>query len=148
MTGFIGVADAERSFAEHEHRELIAGINEIDAAAGLVGWTTPANLLDEVRRVRDWYAAVLRPHATWEESVLYPEIDSRAGTEWATKLMRFEHQQISRGAAQLERDLEALQAVMTHEQACALRAHLTSLAALLRAHIEREDAFLLPLLAK
>lgn len=149
MTGLKGVTDAERSFAEHEHRELMAGLAGIEAVAIHAGCSSAASVAADLRRSQHWYQTVLRPHAQWEENVLYREMDERAGTEWATRLMRYEHLQIARVAAQLDRDLDAAEASdvpMSHEQVCAIRSHASSLAAMLRAHMEREDKFLFPLL--
>lgn len=146
MTGFTGVAEAERTFAEHEHRELAAGIADLETVAGMAGQSAHEHLSAELRRVHQWYQIVLRPHAGWEEYVLYPEIDARAQTEWATRLMRYEHVQIARIAALIEHDINVAMAEPTHERVCAIRGHLYSLAALLRAHLEREDMFLMPVL--
>jgi hemerythrin-like domain-containing protein len=149
MTGFVDFATAELSFAEHEHRELTAGIADIEDVADRAGWASGEDFAGDLRRVRHWYRVTLRPHTSWEEYVLYPAIDERTGTEWATRLMRFEHQQIARLAGLVERDLDGLAGLdgaMAHEGQRAARAHLYSLAALLRAHMEREDTFLLPVL--
>ena len=147
MTDIQTLTDAERAFAANEHRELAAGIDDIERLAQSIGWTSPANVTDDLVRVREWVACVLVPHAAWEEAVLYAEMDERAGTAWATRSMRFEHQQITKVAAYLEADVVSTQTVMNHDQTCALRSHLIALATLLRSHIEREDRFLFPLLA-
>jgi hemerythrin-like domain-containing protein len=60
--------------------------------------------------------------------------------------MRFEHHQISHAASRLEADREALRHEPNHDQACELVSHLVALETLLRAHVEREERFLLPLL--
>ncbi len=147
MTDMQTLTDAERAFAANEHRELAAGINDIERLAQSIGCSSPAFVTEDLVRVREWVACVLVPHAAWEEAVLYAEMDERAGTAWATRLMRFEHQQITTAAARLESDAVSAQSVMNHDQTCALRSHLTALATLLRSHMEREDRFLLPLLA-
>ena len=41
------------------------------------------------------------PHMAWEESWLYPQIDDRAQTPWATSLVRFDHRQILEQAEHL-----------------------------------------------
>jgi hypothetical protein len=88
---------------------------------------------------------VLKPHMAWEESWLFPQIDDRARTPWATRLIRFDHRQIARQAERLH----------THSlggdrgtpgEARTLVADLCGLEALLRANLEREERFLLPLL--
>jgi hemerythrin-like domain-containing protein len=56
-----------------------------------------------------------------------------------------ERRQIRTIAARLHADLDVLHKGPSHEGAVELRAHLFALEALLRAHIEREERFLLPL---
>jgi hemerythrin-like domain-containing protein len=61
--------------------------------------------------------------------------------------MRHEHHQIAAIAARIEHDRAVIEDPMTHDRSCALRADLVGLVTLLRAHIEREELFLLPVLA-
>jgi hemerythrin-like domain-containing protein len=137
---------AERSFAEHEHRDLAPGINRIHAAALAIPSAASIDCSVTVRAVTDWVETVLKPHAAWEDVWLYPEIDQVAGTTWATKLMTFEHRQILDVARQLEIDGKLLLDKPKREDLAELRGHLFSLEALLRAHVEREERFLIPLL--
>jgi hemerythrin-like domain-containing protein len=60
--------------------------------------------------------------------------------------MTFEHQQILEVARKLEADRELLRREPDGDQAVKLRGRLFGLEALLRAHIERENRFLIPLL--
>ena len=116
MVETLTITEAERSFAANEHRELAPGIDDIERVAGSIGWTSQALLNVSLRRVRNWLATVLVPHAAWENAVVYPEMDERAGTAWATRMMRFEHQQIGTAMSRLERDAERMKgAAMTHE---------------------------------
>ena len=71
---------AERTFVEHEHRELIPGINRIHEVACSVGTVPATDLSRALREVMAWVDGVLQPHAAWEEQWLYPELDQRAGT--------------------------------------------------------------------
>jgi hypothetical protein len=146
MVEMSDVVGAEYTFAKHEHAELKASLDEIHAAAAAIGRTSPERASGAVRRIRNWLATVLVPHAAWEDAIVYPEIEERIGTDWATKLMRYEHFQIERAAAKLDGDLELLQGGLTHEQLCEIRGHLLGLEMLLRAHVEREELFLLPVL--
>ncbi len=57
------------------------------------GWLTPEQSV-RVLGVLDWLERELEPHIAWEESWLYPEIDARTGTPWATRAARFDHGQI------------------------------------------------------
>jgi hemerythrin-like domain-containing protein len=147
MPELASVIGAEYSFARHEHAELGAGLDEIHTVADAVGRLAATDAAHAVLGVRGWLATVLIPHAEWEDSVIYPEIERVTGTKWATKLMRFEHLQIERAGQLLDGDVELLRdGLLTHAQLCEIRAHLLGLEALLRAHIEREELFLLPVI--
>jgi iron-sulfur cluster repair protein YtfE (RIC family) len=143
---FPGGMTAEHAFAEHEHRELARGIDRIHEVAGCVGTVAGPDLSIALLDVLDWVEVVLEPHAAWEDAWLYPEIDRRAGTAWATRLMTFEHRQIREIGRRLEADRELLDGEPGRERALELVAHLFALEALLRAHIEREERFLMPIL--
>jgi iron-sulfur cluster repair protein YtfE (RIC family) len=144
------MADARQAvwaFTEHEHRELIRGINRIhDVACEIGGWATPELSL-RVLDVLAWLDRDLEPHVAWEESWLYPEIDARTGSPWATRMARFDHRQIRDLATRLRADQHLLDRDREHERLVELRCHLFGLEALLRAHIEREERYLIPLLA-
>jgi hemerythrin-like domain-containing protein len=146
MAEFPGGMTAEHAFAEHEHRELARGIDRIHEVARYVGTIAAPDLSIALIDVLDWVEVVLEPHAAWEDAWLYPEIDRRAGTSWATRLMAFEHRQIREIARRLEADRELLHGEPGRDRAVELVAHLFALEALLRAHIEREERFLMPIL--
>jgi hemerythrin-like domain-containing protein len=146
MTEVMHPARAERDFTEHEHRELAPGIERIHAAACTAGDVTTWQLSAAVGDVTRWVDRVLKPHEAWEEATLYPELDRRAGTPWATKLMQFEHRQIREITDRLRSDRERLGRVHGHELIQDIRCHLFGLEAVLRAHLEREERFLVPLL--
>ena len=146
MTHMLTVTSADHAFIKHEHAELQAGIERIHLIGGRVGAVTDRELADELLQALDWFEKVLSPHAAWEDHVVYDRIDERAGTTWATRLMRYEHAQIRRLAVRLAADRQLLLAAPTHELLTELRAHLFALEAVVRAHIEREDVFLFPLL--
>ncbi len=136
---------AIRTFAEHEHEELSAGIDRIHELAEELATLPVDQRADSIRKVLHWIDADLKPHMAWEESWLFPQIDARARTPWATRVIRFDHQQIT---AQAER-LHAHSACGSHfpsHDAVTLLADLSGLEALLRANVEREERFLLPLL--
>ena len=89
---------------------------------------------------------MLEPHAAWEEAWLYPEIDARTGTRWATRAARFDHQQIRELVARLRADQHFLGSGGGGGHQADVRCHLFGLEALLRAHIEREERLLIPVL--
>ena len=136
------------TFIEHEHRELTRGLNRIhDVACEINGWVPP-ELSTHVIGILDWVRIALEPHIAWEESWLYPELDARTGTPWATRSARFDHQQIRDMVARIQADEDELIGKAARDRLTELRCHLFSLEALLRSHIEREERFLIPLLAE
>jgi CRP-like cAMP-binding protein len=140
-------APAVWAFTEHEHRELARGIDRIhDVACDVGSWVAP-ELAGHVRDVLAWLERDLEPHIAWEESWLYPEIDARARTPWATRAARFDHGQIRAMADRLRADERLLHEEGARERLPELRCHLFSLEALVRAHVEREERYLIPLLA-
>lgn len=141
-----GDTQAVWAFAEHEHRDLARGINRIHDVACEVGRRPTPELSVHVVEILRWLDVALEPHIAWEESWLYPEIDARLGTPWATRAARFDHRQLREMAARLRADHHLLNSRETGDPQTEARCHLFSLEALLRAHIEREERFLIPLL--
>jgi hemerythrin-like domain-containing protein len=141
-----GEAEAVRAFAEHEHLDLARGINRIHDVACEIGHGPSLELAAHVAGVLRWLDGVLEPHVAWEETWLYPEIDARTGTPWATKAARFDHQQIRDMVGRLRADDFRLEMDAYGDRYAAVRCHLFGLEALLRAHIEREERYLIPLL--
>lgn len=140
-------AQAIWSFTEHEHRALARGLNRIhDLACGIGTWLRPEDSV-RILDVLEWLDDELDPHVGWEEAWLYPAIDARTGTTWATRASRFDHSQIRTMAALLRTDQHVLHAGVTAEALADVSCHLFSLEALVRAHLEREERFLMPLLA-
>jgi len=133
------------AFAEHEHRDLARGINRIHDVACEVGQAATPELSVHLLEVLDWLDSTLAPHIAWEEAWLYPEIDARIGTPWATRAARFDHRQIRVMAAHVRGDHDLLRGTQGGVKT-ETRCHLFSLEALVRAHLEREERFLIPLL--
>ena len=134
------------AFTEHEHRDLARGINQIHDVACEIGRRPRHDVAVDVLAVLHWLDGTLEPHIAWEEAWLYPEIDARLGTPWATRAARFDHRQVREMAARLRTDQHVLSTGETGDPQIEARCHLFSLEALLRAHIEREERFLIPLL--
>lgn len=122
------------------------GINRIHDVACDIGHCPSPELSVHVLGVLQWLHTALELHIAWEEAWLYPEIDARTGTPWATRAARFDHQQIREMAARLGADQPLLSSHSSGDQHAETRCHLFGLEALLRAHIEREERYLLPLL--
>jgi hemerythrin-like domain-containing protein len=86
------------------------------------------------------------PHAAWEEAWLYPRLDTTAGTPWATRALRFEHEQIRELAAALETAFVAVEARWSPEAAFQLALAMARLETLISAHLAQEQWFVRPLL--
>ena len=144
MTDGRRVSIPELDFAAHEHRELRPGIERIHEAGSL--GDTNEDLSVAVLGVLHWVDTVLEPHVQWEDRWLYPEIDRCAGTHWATRLMIFEHEQIREAARALASARTQFHQAPSTAGIIELRLRLAALEALLRAHLTREERFLIPLL--
>jgi hemerythrin-like domain-containing protein len=141
------VADAvERRFVAQEHREIGRGIGRISEVAALAGSLAGRDLASSLRALLRWLETSLTPHIAWEEQWLYPKLEERTGGDQLTRLLTYEHGQIKRAICALELHLDGLRHEPTHGQLIQLRADLYGLDALIRAHLEREERFLLPAL--
>jgi iron-sulfur cluster repair protein YtfE (RIC family) len=134
----------EHDFVAHEHAEMRRGIERILEIARL--HVSNDELSSTVLEVLHWVDHVLEPHAQWEDRWLYPEIDERAGTPWATKLMSYEHQQIREAAHAVATARLSLREHGSAASVIELRGRLFAFDELLRAHMAREERFLIPLL--
>lgn len=134
----------EHDFAAHEHAEMRRGIEGILEAASL--HVSNDELSTAALEILHWVDHVLEPHAQWEDRWLYPEIDERAGSPWATRLMTYEHQQIRDAAHAVAAARLALREHGSTATVIELRGRLFALDAIVRAHMAREERFLIPLL--
>jgi len=136
---------AIRTFVEHEHDELAVGIERIHWLGEELAFLPVDQRAASIRNVLHWIDADLKPHMSWEDSWLFPEIDARAGTPWATRLARFDHQQIAAQAERLHVHCDQEGHLPAHD-IVKLAADLSGLEALLRASLEREERLLFPML--
>lgn len=139
-------AGGARAFTEHEHRELASGIDRLHAVACDIGHRPTPELSVNILGVLQWLDRVLEPHMAWEEAWLFPEVDRRAGTRWATKAARFDHQQVAEMGTRVRADQHRLARDGIGGSEAEIRCHLFGLESLVRSHIEREERFLIPLL--
>lgn len=146
MTAQTVVAEGEGRFAAQEHRDLAVGLANIGETIERSSQLTSSELWARLHRALGWLERELKPHFTWEDTLLYPQLDELAGTPWATKLQRFEHRQIKALIAALESDSERWLGRSTPRTDAEVVAHLSAIRALITAHMEREERFLLPLL--
>jgi iron-sulfur cluster repair protein YtfE (RIC family) len=137
-----------RAFVDHEHEELAGGIDRMHEVACELPTLSAPTITARVERVLRWVEETLKPHMAWEETWLFATIDERAQTRWATRLVRFDHRQITQQAERLRAHRSRLEHGPTGEMITEVRCDLFGLEALLRATIEREEALLLPLLER
>ena len=142
MTAGQEVSEAVRAFAQHEHHDLARGIEVIHLTACSVGNEPSIDIARRVAGVLTWFEHELQPHLTWEETWLYPQIEAVTGTAWSTRAARFDHAEVREVVDRLRRDELRPNAEFESD----LRCRLFSLEALLRAHVEREERLLLPVL--
>jgi iron-sulfur cluster repair protein YtfE (RIC family) len=140
------VSEAILAFAEHEHMHLARGIDRIHEAGCTVGTRPSVETLLQIREVLRWFGAVLEPHLAWEETWLFPRIDELTGTAWATRTARYDHGQMRELVARLRDEEQDATFDLTPSAVASLRCRLFALEALVRAHIEREERLLQPVL--
>ena len=136
----------ERHIIGRAHRQLDLLLGRIESAAGLVGVLGGAELGHALAQLLDDLDHVLLPHIEWEEQLCFPETDELAGTPWATRLLRLQHEQISACLEGLRADVLVLQHGVGLHTLPRVRAHLHGLHALLTSHLEQEERALLALL--
>ncbi|HET7027545.1 MAG TPA: hemerythrin domain-containing protein [Candidatus Limnocylindrales bacterium] len=143
----VSTADlVEGRFVEQEHQRLRVGLAMLEEAIGDAHRMGRPELAERLHRLMEWIDRDVLPHAAWEDAWLYPDLDRDAGTPWATRVLRFEHSQISASAERLQADAELLRGHWTSEIAYRIVADLARLQALLAAHVVQEERFVLPLL--
>lgn len=136
----------ERRFVEEEHRRLRAGLAGLQDAIAEAHLLSRPEAIDHVVRTLAWLRRDVLPHAAWEEAWLYSHVDTEAGTAWATRTLRIEHEQIRDCAAGLEAEFQAAESHWTTEQAYRLIVALTRLETLVAAHLVQEERIVLPML--
>lgn len=146
MTTAIAADAVEVKLVEQEHRRIREGLANLEQALGDAHLLARPDAIAAAVRALAWLRRDVLPHAAWEEAWLYPQLDSIAGTPWATRAMRFEHEQIREVASLLERDFGAAEARWSNEQAFRLVIAMARLATLLSAHLAQEQWFVGPLL--
>jgi len=136
----------ERRFVEEEHRRLRTGLANLEEAILSAHRQTQSEAMGAVVRALHWLRRDVLPHAAWEEAWLYSNVDSQAGTPWATRALRFQHEQIREVATALENEFQLAHEHWTGEQSLRLVVALTRLETLLAAHLAQEERMVVPLL--
>jgi iron-sulfur cluster repair protein YtfE (RIC family) len=137
---------AERRILAHDHRAIEHVVGRVETTAEIVGTLTTPDLASALRNLLDTVERSLGPHLEWEEKICFAQIDGIAGTAWATRILRVQHDQIHEAVSAIERDWRGLRGEVTHRQLTDLRAHLYRLHALMSAHLEQEELALIPFL--
>jgi iron-sulfur cluster repair protein YtfE (RIC family) len=146
--GATEVSEAVLAFSEHEHLDLARGVDDIHEAGCTVGARPSIETLLAIRDVLRWAGTTLEPHLAWEERWLYPRIEQLTGTPWSTRSARFDHSQVREVIERLSADESIATHDLTPAIAAELRCRLFSFEALIRAHIQREERLLLPVLVE
>jgi len=136
----------EGQFVENEHRRLRAGLAKLQDSIDEAHRLTRSAVAERVASTLAWLRRDVLPHAAWEEAWLYPHLDQTAGTSWATRVLRFEHEQIREVATALESTFQALHDHWSIELSFELVTALTRLETLVSAHLAQEEWFVTPLL--
>jgi len=135
-----------RDFVEHEHRELMVGIDHIHVVAAGLAALPADRRASSIATVVHWVDHSLKPHMAWEESWLCPQIRDRAIIPWVMGMLRFDHRQITHQADRLTTDQLDLGHGASSETLVQAFSDLLGLEMLLRANLAREEHFLVPLL--
>lgn len=126
-----------------EHAALQKHLQHLNAFVGQLA----TGITDEPRPLMRQVAAFvhehIKPHADWEERVLYPAVDKRAasGKHPFTASMRHEHRIVARWADELSHI-----AASAHPDPKAFARRADNLLGLITAHFEEEEEVLLPIL--
>ncbi len=145
MTAITEGRRAVRTFVDHEHQELRTAVGWIHELAEGMSRLPADQRSESIRRVLHWVDVDLKPHMAWEESWVLPNIDDHAMPHWAAGLVRFDHRQIAAQAERLRAHCASEDPIPSSDVST-LVADLAGFEALMRAHIEREERFVVPLL--
>lgn len=128
-----------------EHAKIKEHLSHMSELVGSLAKSSP----DEQRAVMNQFVGFMRehikPHAEWEEKVLYPAVDKRAAPSPHpfTASMRYEHGIVVRWTDEL-----ANIASQPAPDAAAFTRRADNLLGLVLAHFEEEEEVLLPILDK
>jgi hemerythrin-like domain-containing protein len=126
-----------------EHVQIKAHLDHLNQAVGALAAADPEERRRTMMLVVSFMDEHLKPHAEWEERVLYPAVDKRAGsgTQPFTASMRYEHRIVVRWSEELKAELAAPTPDVTK-----FVRRADNLLGLISAHFEEEEEVLLPIL--
>ncbi len=126
-----------------EHAAIKEHLAHVNAELGTMSSASPEEQRASMRHVVGFFREHIKPHAEWEERVLYPAVDKRAasGPNAFTASMRYEHQIVGRWTD----ELSAMASSNTPDTTAFVR-RADNLLGLIWAHFEEEEVVLLPIL--
>ena len=139
------VAQVERHVIDRAHRALERLLRRVDTTSEQAVSLHGAELEAIVAQLADDLEATLLPHLEWEEQVCYPAADRLAGTPWATRALRVQHEELRRCLDALRAEAHS-DAATPGQDGAAVAGRLATLHALLGSHIAQEEHALLGLL--
>lgn len=148
MTASLAADAVELQVVEQEHRRVREGLAGLQEAVERARVLSRPAAIDGTVRTLGWLRRDVLPHAAWEEAWLYPQLDAAAGTPWATRVLRFEHEQMRELASALETAFAEAEVRWTPVTAHGLATAMTRLETLLSAHLAQEQWLVEPLLAQ
>lgn len=129
-----------------EHVGIRKHLDEVSGWAGdLESKKSEKERNDLKGKIVGFFKGHIKPHAEWEEKVLYPAVDSRAakGPNPFTATMRYEHTIVGRWIGELEKmDVSSPAGARKFMRAT------DRLVGLIDAHFQEEEEVLLPILDK
>src|SRR5512142_1965108 len=126
-----------------EHVEIKEHLGHMSSMIGSLAGGSPSDRRKTMQKIVTALRSHIIPHAQWEEAVLYPVIDAKAGggRYGFTLAMRHEHEIVGRWIDELEQQSKNVTADV---QLFARRAD--QLLGLILAHFEDEEEVLLPVI--
>lgn len=126
-----------------EHRDIADLLADFENQIGKLPEADREERKQTMTRVIAFLRGHVLPHAAWEERVLYPAVDRRAGSgeNRFTATMRHEHAIVARWTDELARE-----AFRAEPDAVWFARRADRLLGLLQAHVENEEEVLLPVL--
>lgn len=138
--------NVEERILEHEHLALRAGLSTIAGTLEDAHRLSRFDLAERVARTTSWLHREFLPHAAWEETWLFDQLDRATDSPWTTRALRFQHDQIRELATALEQASVTAHAHWTNEIAFRLVTALARLEATISTHLSQEERFVLALL--
>jgi heavy metal translocating P-type ATPase len=123
-----------------EHVTIWAGIDQLRAAADMLGTAPPAEAMDTVKQVYRVLSDEIGPHEQAEQAELYPAMDRILGGSYATAAMSRAHAEIAHQIRRLGQLIEDIGTSQPDDADLAdLRALLYGLYAILSLHTTQEE---------